>query len=143
MEYSRRDLGLLFHALLTGRATAATKQTLPSECFPYDTLKVKTNAQTHQETRNVFDGLTHQGWRVDMHITKLAPGMMPHPPHAHVHEEMMMIKEGTLEVTILDKSTRIGPGSVVYVHSNEMHGLKNVGETPAEYFVLAIGQEMT
>ena len=56
---------------------------------------------------------------------------------------MMMIKEGTLEVTILDKATKIGPGSVVYVHSNEKHGLKNVGDAPAEYFVLAIGQQDT
>jgi quercetin dioxygenase-like cupin family protein len=54
-----------------------------------------------------------------------------------------MVQEGTLEVTILDKATRIGPGSVAYVHSNEKHGWKNIGSTPAQYFVLAIGKENT
>jgi hypothetical protein len=29
----------------------------------------------------------------------------------------------------------------VYVASNEEHGWKNVGETQAHYFVLALGQE--
>jgi quercetin dioxygenase-like cupin family protein len=51
---------------------------------------------------------------------------------------MMFIKEGTLQATISGHAYTAGPGSVIYVASNEMHGLKNVGDTPAQYFVLAI-----
>ena len=33
----------------------------------------------------------------------LLPDLSP-PPHHHVHEEMIMIREGTMEVTIAGKS---------------------------------------
>jgi mannose-6-phosphate isomerase-like protein (cupin superfamily) len=104
-------------------------------------LPVKKNGKN--ESRQVFDGRTHSGFPVDLHLTSLAPGEAPHPPHHHVHEEMMLIREGTLEVTISGKSTRIGPGSVAYIASNEEHGLRNVGTTPAKYFVIALGREKT
>jgi quercetin dioxygenase-like cupin family protein len=87
--------------------------------------------------------LTHEGVHIDMHITTLMPGQMPHPAHHHEWEEMTMLQTGTLEVTILDKKTRVGPGSVVYVNSNEEHSWKNVGDVPAQYFVLAIGRPKT
>jgi mannose-6-phosphate isomerase-like protein (cupin superfamily) len=66
---------------------------------------------------------------------------MPHPPHHHVHEEMFLVSKGTLEVTIAGKSTVIGPGSAAYVHSDEEHGVRNTGQEPAQYFVVAIGTE--
>jgi quercetin dioxygenase-like cupin family protein len=77
---------------------------------------------------------------VEIHETELGPGMMPHAAHRHDSEEMLLIREGTLEVTISGKSTRLGPGSVAFVASNEEHGWKNVGDTRARYFVLALGK---
>ena len=52
---------------------------------------------------------------------------------------MMFIQEGTLEATINGKSTTLGPGGVIYVKSMDEHGLKNTGDVPARYFVLAVG----
>jgi len=66
---------------------------------------------------------------------------MPHAPHRHVHEEMLLIREGTLEVTVKGRTERLGPGSAVYVASNEEHGWTNVGSSPAKYFVLALGDD--
>ena len=66
---------------------------------------------------------------------------MPHPAHKHVHTEMMLIREGTVEFIMGDRSEQIGPGGVAFAASNTMHGLKNVGATPANYFVIAIGVE--
>jgi quercetin dioxygenase-like cupin family protein len=119
----------------------SSRPALPSKCYDFRELPVKTNSKTHNESRPVFDGYTHSGYPVEVHITTLAPGMMPHAAHHHVYEEAIFVKEGTLEVTVGDKATRIGPGSVAYVNSNEEHGWKNVGEGPATYFVLALGEE--
>ena len=143
MNFTRRDLNLLLPALMAGVADAQQKEVLPSKCYPFDQLPIKTNPTTHNETRQVLDGATHDGYPVELHVTTLPPGNMPHPPHHHVHEEMILIHEGTMEVTIAGKSCRIGRGSVAYVRSNEEHGWKNVGDSPAQYFVLAIGREKT
>lgn len=140
MEYLRRDLTLLLPALLAMKANAA-KTPLPSKCFEFADLPVKTDPKTHNEGRQVFDGYTHSGYPIDLHITTLAPGQMPHAAHHHVYEELIFIQQGRLEVTIQSRISHVGPGSVVYVNSNEEHGWKNVGEVPAQYFVLALGRE--
>src|SRR5262245_9380443 len=139
MNYSRRDLGLLLPFLAVASVANAETPALTSKTYPFDELPVRTNGQN--KTRAVLDGKTHGGFPVEMHITELAPGRAPHPPHHHVHEEMIMVREGTLEVTIAGQSTKLGPGSAAYVASNEEHSWRNVGTTRAQYFVLALGRE--
>jgi len=139
VEYSRRELGVTLSALaLAGRSGAQTGA-LPSKCYRYEDLPVKNNGANRQ--RAVLKGDTHAGFAIEMHETELAPGEAPHPPHHHVHEEMIVIREGTMEVTILGQSTRLGPGSVAYMASGEEHGWRNVGDTRAKYMVLALGRD--
>ena len=125
---------------LAALARADSKPVLPSKTYEFTDLPVKTNLKTHGESRQVLDGLTHENFPIDLHITTLAPGEMPHPAHHHEWEEMIFIQTGTLEVNIKGSVTRIGPGSVAYVASNEEHGWKNVGDVASQYFVLAIGR---
>ena len=143
MNTSRRELSWLLPVLLAGAARAEEEKAdeLASACYPFDKLPVNKNAKNGNEIRQVFSGETHEGCPVDLHITTLQPGQMPHPAHTHVHEEMIVMEAGTLEVTISGKSTRIGPGSVAVVKSQELHGWKNVGDAPATYFVLALGHK--
>lgn len=146
MNQTRRDWTAFIPALLVAATAEAqqpqphSKVRLPSKTYSFSSLPVKSNPTTHTESRQVFDGTTHEGFPVDVHITVLPPGQMPHPPHHHEWEEILFIQTGTLEFTILDNTSRIGPGSIAYIASNEQHGLKNVGDTPAQYFVLAIGR---
>jgi quercetin dioxygenase-like cupin family protein len=136
MDHTRRDLAVLLPALFA----AAGANVLPSKTYEFSSLPVKSNPATHNESRQVFDGVTHEGFPIDLHITTLAPGQMPHAAHHHEWEEMIFIQTGTLEVTIKGSASRIGPGSVAYVASNEQHGWKNVGDVPSQYFVFAIGR---
>ena len=114
---------------------------LPSKVYAFDTLPVKTNAANHMEIRDVFRGKTQTGCPLALHISTLPAGQIPHPPHHHAHEELMLIKQGRLQFTISGQVNTLGPGSVVYINSNEEHGLKNVGDEPAQYFVVEIGTE--
>ena len=118
----------------TASAQKAALATLPSKTYRFEDLVLKGTS------RAVFDGVTHSGFHVDLHETELAPGAAPHAAHRHEHEEIVMLREGKLEVTIEGKVTIVGPGSVVYAASNEMHGWKNIGTTKAQYFVIALGR---
>ena len=138
VNFSRRDLSLLLPALVAANVVAAEPATLPSKAFLFDDLPVRKTGENR--SRAMFNGLTHSGFPLEMHQTELAPGDEPHPPHHHVHEEMMMVREGTMEVTISGKISTLGPGSVAYVASGEEHGWRNVGKTRAQYFVVALGQ---
>ena len=53
----------------------------------------------------------------------------------------MLVREGTLDFLYGGQSHTLTPGGVAYVASNELHGLKNIGSSPATYFVIGIGRE--
>lgn len=64
----------------------------------------------------------------------LEPGQTPHPPHTHVEEEVMIIERGTGEIVCDGKTTRVGPGSVMYTAPNAPHGIVNTGDTPIVFY---------
>lgn len=143
MSLTRREICLVVpSALLTSLVTKAELQSeasgdLSSAMFPYDKLPLHTSNTA--AIRSVLKGKLATGESVEVHETTLPPGGAPHPPHHHPHSEMWLIREGTVEITVNNTATRLGPGSVGFVRSNDEHGIKNVGLTPATYFVVAIG----
>ena len=139
MNYSRREVGLMLPALAATAAADPQSQALPSKAFKYEDLPVKASGQN--QSRAILNGETHSGFPVELHMTELGPGQAPHPPHHHVHEEILMLRTGALDVTIGGQTTRVTAGSVVYAASNQEHGWKNPGPERAEYFVIALGQK--
>lgn len=117
-----------------GDAVLATQRT-----FCFGELPVVKSA--NGETRAVIRGVLPTGEAVELHETSLLPGHMPHPAHKHRHSEFMLIREGELEFDNNGTPERVGPGGVIFAASDIMHGLKNVGSTTANYFVLAVGRE--
>jgi quercetin dioxygenase-like cupin family protein len=140
MTVSRRDLALLLPGL-AGAATAAQPVSglplLVSKAYEFDDLVVRTSANGGK-SRQVFDGITIRGQRIAMHISELPPGQAPHPPARQPHEEIIMIREGTLEVTLNGQVSRVGPGSVIFSSFNDLNGWKNVGTTPVQYYVISL-----
>src|SRR5580704_5115437 len=117
--------------------TAPVSNVLPSAVYSFDSLPVKSSPAS--TGRAILKGKLATGESIEVHETTLPPGGAPHPPHHHEHTEMWLIREGTVELMVSGKTFRLGPGSVGFVHSNDEHGIRNVGATPATYFVVAIG----
>jgi mannose-6-phosphate isomerase-like protein (cupin superfamily) len=122
---------------LSNQGLSNQDNSLPSATYPFSELPV--NKANGAEIRPVLKGKLATAESLEVHETTLPPGAMPHPAHHHVHSEMWLIREGTVQLTINGTSHVMGPGSVGFVHSNDEHGIKNVGTTPATYFVVAVG----
>ena len=155
MNVSRRDLSLLIPSLVALSASGldAQQNTAPpaadnsveklpvmrTQQFKYDELPVTTNGQNRQ--RRMFTAKTHTGFKIESHQSDIAPGEVNHPPHQHLREEMMLIREGLMELMIAGKPYRLGPGDVGVIGSNELHNAKNVGTGRATYFIVNIGRD--
>jgi quercetin dioxygenase-like cupin family protein len=129
-------LGLLLAGLaISGSAEtpAAPPAPLGSTIFQYSALAAKPTG--NGERRDVTEKPTATFERFESHITTLLPGKMSHPPHQHAQEELIILRDGTLEVHINGGTTRAGPGSLLFFASNDFHNVVNVGDTPATYFV--------
>lgn len=142
MSLTRREICLLcpaalLPALVQAEERAEPQTPLPSAIYPFDKLPMRT--PNNAQIRDVLKGKLATGEALEVHETTLPPGGAPHAAHHHVHSEMWLIREGLVEITVNGTSYRLGPGSVGFVHSNDEHGIKNVGTAPATYFVVAIG----
>jgi uncharacterized cupin superfamily protein len=113
---------------------APAPQPLKSTVIDSNTL-TPTPTRTGQR-RDVFDAPTETLDRLHGHITTLNPGENTGPLHRHPQEELVIIREGTVEVNIDGRKQLAGPGSIVYFSVNENENMTNVGQTPATYLVL-------
>ena len=135
---TRRDVVVAFTAvLLTLAAVAGTRaqpNVLPSTMFEWSTLAPQTNRTG--EVRRVVQKPTATLDELEIHITTLKPGEESHPPHQHVNEEILIVKEGTVEALVNGEQKRGGPGTLIFQASNQLHGIRHVGTGPATYHVI-------
>jgi quercetin dioxygenase-like cupin family protein len=88
------------------------------------------------ELRSVVDQPTRTLDRLEMHITTLNPHTASHPPHTHPNEEMVIVKEGTLQAHVNGKEVVVNAGGVLFYASQQPHAVQNIGDTPATYYVI-------
>jgi XRE family transcriptional regulator, regulator of sulfur utilization len=115
-------------------AADSAKPILGPTTFDWNQMKVtRTDVG---EVRQLIRQPTATLDELEMHVTTLNPGTTSHAPHTHLNEELVIIRDGTVEVFNGGKWVRLGPGSVIFNASNDPHALRNVGTTPATYHVI-------
>lgn len=87
--------------------------------------------------RQVLEGKTFALEYFEIHASTLEPGKAPHPPHTHAdQEELIIVKEGQVKITINGQSKIVGPGSIAFAIPGDEHGIENAGKTQATYYIL-------
>jgi XRE family transcriptional regulator, regulator of sulfur utilization len=109
----------------------------------YNWTKIAAQKTEVGEMRSFFHGRTATLEELELHVTTLNPGKASHPPHQHPNEEMIIVREGTVECLVAGEWKRVGPGSVIFNASNVLHGIRNAGDGPATYHVINWKTERT
>lgn len=139
MKITRRDFGV---AAVTCCVTMALAMTTARPFEKMSSTIIAWEEMTVKETRvgavrSLFRAPTATLEELECHITTLNPGETSHAPHKHPEEEIIIIKEGTVEQFANGITKRVGPGAVIFLASQEEHAIRNVGGVPATYHVFS------
>lgn len=102
----------------------------------YDWEKMQPTTVSNGVRRLLFDGPTTTLDKINCHITTLNPGQQSGEPRLHVQEEIVVVKEGTVEAMYDGHSETVGPGSVIFFASGATTRLRNPGKVPCTYTVI-------
>jgi (S)-ureidoglycine aminohydrolase len=105
-----------------------------SAVYQWSDLEVE--KEPGRERRQIIKGSTRDFAQFAIHATTLEPGKAPHAPHAHDDEELIIVKDGKLKVSINGQSKVLGAGSVAVAMPGEQHGFENAGQTQVTYYIL-------
>jgi hypothetical protein len=122
MPNRRAFLGASAAALpfLAGFASAEQGH-LPS--LVLDSANAKLTHESYGDQRIYFDGPTEQLRALTVGSLALKAGMVPHPPHQHPEEEIILVTEGTGVITVEDKPYPVAAGSMMYCSGQRLHGI--------------------
>lgn len=138
MRITRREVAIAALATIATSAVSAIAQdrnnALGPSVWEWSDLAIRTTDVG--ALRDVVRQPTATLDELEMHVTTLNPGLSSHPPHQHPNEELVIVREGTVEVLSGGAWKRAGPGSIVFNASNSPHALRNVGTGPATYHVI-------
>ena len=114
----------------------AQTDSLPSAVYNWSNLKAQKTE--NRETKKVLEGSTLDLVNLEIHTSTLASGVTNHPPRAHNDaEELILIKEGNVQVTINDTAKVLGPESIIFIIAGDEQSFKNISDKPATYYVLS------
>jgi mannose-6-phosphate isomerase-like protein (cupin superfamily) len=111
-------------------AAAASK--IPNSTM--DKTQAKVTHDTFGDLRIYMEGSTDQLGAMTFGSLMLKPGMAPHPPHEHPEEEIMILTEGSGEISVEGKITKVAAGSSMYCAAGKLHGIVNTGKVPLLFY---------
>lgn len=101
---------------------------LQTSIFEYDaTPRVRPEPMVH---KLLFERATDCLGKLHAHLTVLQPGG-GYEPHADPYDVAIILLSGEVETV----GERVRPLGIIYYSAGELHGMRNVGVTPATYLV--------
>ena len=90
-------------------AAAVRAPVMGSKVFDWNAMVDKPNKTG--SVRSVCSAPTATLENLEIHISTLNPGLMSHPPHKHPNEELIIVRQGTVETLSNGEWIRVGPGA--------------------------------
>jgi (S)-ureidoglycine aminohydrolase len=126
---------LLLLQITIANQLSAQQDTLPARV--YNLAALATAKDSSRDRIQIMDGSTSVLTNLEVHLTILEPGKAAHPPHTHIdQEELIIVKEGLLKVTIKGKSKLLSAGGLALSLPGDEHGAVNAGKTKAAYYIV-------
>ena len=120
--------------MLLSFSGAAQPTLIPADVYRWNAAPLTKNE--HAQQRVLLEGSTPAFAHLKVHATTVSPGQTPHPGHAHADEELIIVKEGELTVTIAGKTETLEPGSIALILPNDGHSFENQSDQPVTYYVM-------
>ena len=152
MGWSRRHVLAMLPALAAAQAALADQgapaprsaqapqgpQTAALPAKVYHSAEIPYKGDAKKKARRFFYGPEHSGYNLEMHETVLGPGVETHPPHTHSHQEIIILVEGTVQVSMDGRTETVEAGSVIFYEPDRPHNLRNTGTVPCRYYVVEL-----
>ena len=152
MTWSRREVVAMLPALAAAQAALADQgapapqaaqapQGPQSTALPakvYHSAEIPYKGDAKKKARRFFYGPEHSGYNLEMHETVLGPGVETHPLHTHSHQEIIILVEGTVQVSMDGRTDTVEAGSVIFYEPDRPHNLRNTGTVPCRYYVVEL-----
>ena len=117
--------------------TAQKTDSIKSGVYAWNKLQPK--KEKSSISRQILKGETLDLAYFEIHASTLEPAMAPHPAHVHGDtEELIVVKEGTVKLTINGVSNLLGPSSIAVVMPGDEHGIENAGSSEATYYIMKL-----
>ena len=135
-----RDIIIAAAALLLGAsagtllsASRAEEPLMKSAVFQWDDLSPTPTSVG--AVRRVVRAPTATLDELESHITTLNANRSPHAPHQHPNEELLVLKEGTVDAYVNGEWVPVRTGGIMFFAPNVPHTVRNVSDRPATYYV--------
>ena len=112
----------------------ATNGIMGPVAIDWNSVEAKTN--DYRLLRKFFESRTATTDVLEFHATTVKPGEPDRPPVQHAEEEVIVVKDGTVDALVNGEWKTVGPGAVIFNAANSLHVIRNPGSTPVTYFVL-------
>src|SRR5262245_31268820 len=107
----RHPLALVASLFLGAPFASAQQGVQGSFAITWDEIQRKPTGASGM-SRSLLRAPTATLDELEIHVTALPAGQTTHAPHTHANEELIVIREGTLDAYQNGKLTRVGPGSL-------------------------------
>jgi len=122
-------------------AGAHSEEAIGTACRPL-VLPLADDAAAGWRSHPLAHGWTPNAPSMGAHVTVLSPGRSPHPPHAHVEEEILIVLAGEADILLGDGPDaaralvqRVPAGAFAYYPAYQYHTIRNASAAPVTYLM--------